>query len=124
MTENRRVRRGNFNELAAQTAAATPEWDELLDAARRDVVEDHLSYSLAELRAVAGVTQTELAGILGVSQPAVSKFERADDLKISSVAYLLEALGAEMRIVAVFHRADGSEVDIPVNVAATRTSAA
>lgn len=123
MTEKRRVRHGNFNELAAKTSATNPDWDELLDAARRDVVEEHLAYGLAELRSLAGVTQVELANLLGVSQPAVSKLERAGDLKISSIAQLLEALGAEMRIVAVFRRDDGTEVDIPINVPAADSAA-
>lgn len=48
MTEKRRVRSGNFDDLVAKTAATNPNWDRLMDAARRDLLEEHLAYGLAE----------------------------------------------------------------------------
>jgi predicted transcriptional regulator len=49
--------------------------------------------ALGDLRESLGVTQTELAGVLGVSQPNVSKLEGKDDIRLSTLGGYVAALG-------------------------------
>jgi DNA-binding XRE family transcriptional regulator len=59
--------------------------------------------ALHELREALGLTQAELAGQLGVSQPNVSKIEGSGaDLKLSTLAGYLKALGGHLEVRAVF----------------------
>lgn len=53
---------------------------------------------LADLRAMAGMTQEQLAQRLGVQQAAVSRLERRDDITLSSLSRFVTALGAELEI--------------------------
>ncbi len=53
---------------------------------------------IKELRGLFGVTQQQLASELGVQQAAVSKLERRDDMTLSSLRRLVEALGAKLEI--------------------------
>ena len=48
------------------------------------------------------MSQAELAGRLEVTQGAISKFEHADDVRVSTLREYLEALGARLELVAVF----------------------
>jgi transcriptional regulator with XRE-family HTH domain len=57
---------------------------------------------LFELRHAAAVSQAELAGRLDITQSAVSKLEHADDVRVSTLRQYLDALGAELELVAVF----------------------
>jgi DNA-binding XRE family transcriptional regulator len=59
-------------------------------------------YRLAELRGKAGMTQTQLAEAMGVSQARVSAMERGevDSLTVASVRAYITALGGTVRIVA------------------------
>jgi transcriptional regulator with XRE-family HTH domain len=53
---------------------------------------------LAELRKLEGVTQVELAAKLGIQQPAVSKLEQQDDMQISTLQRIVQALGGVLEI--------------------------
>lgn len=59
-------------------------------------------YRLAELRGKAGMTQTQLAEAMGVSQARVSAMERGevDSLTVASVRAYITALGGTVKIVA------------------------
>jgi predicted transcriptional regulator len=59
--------------------------------------------SLKALRELAGLTQVELARRLEVGQAAISKIENRGDVQISSLKRYVEALGAALRIDAVFN---------------------
>ena len=61
---------------------------------------------LAEIRKSAGLTQEELAEILGITQPSLSKLEGQDDMQISTLRRLIEALGGQLEIIAHFSRGD------------------
>jgi transcriptional regulator with XRE-family HTH domain len=54
---------------------------------------------LAEMRRATGLTQTQLAVILGVGQAQISKIERQDDMLLSTLGAYLAALGLGARIV-------------------------
>jgi predicted transcriptional regulator/DNA-binding XRE family transcriptional regulator len=58
--------------------------------------------SLKALRQAAGLTQLEMAHRLGIGQAAISKIEQRGDVQISSLQRYVEALGASLRIDAVF----------------------
>jgi transcriptional regulator with XRE-family HTH domain len=56
---------------------------------------------LAQARREAGLTQAQLAGRLGISQPAVAQLERyASNPRISTLERALRATGAELIIDA------------------------
>ena len=61
---------------------------------------------LAEIRRDAGLTQEELAGILGITQPSLSKLEGQEDMQISTLRRLIEALGGRLEIIAHLPRGD------------------
>lgn len=58
--------------------------------------------TLEELRIALGVSQEELARLLDVQQPAVSKLERRADMRVSTLRELVEALGGELKLSAKF----------------------
>lgn len=83
--------------------------------------------NLRALREAAGLTQEELAAKLDTSQAQLSKIERRDDHRISTLRVLIEALGGELEVTAVIKgkrvRLAGSDGDSPVTgggVAASR----
>ena len=59
-------------------------------------------YRLSELRIKTGITQVQLARIMGVSQARISAMERGDvqSLTIASVRTYIAALGGVVRVVA------------------------
>jgi len=65
---------------------------------------------LAELRKSTGSTQSDLAKKLNVSQPALSKLESQDDMQISTLSRLIDALGGNLELVA--HMPDG-DISLP-----------
>lgn len=68
---------------------------------------------LYELRHAEAVSQVELAGRLEITQGAVSKFEHAEDVRISTLRQYLEALGARLELVAVF---DDEDRRVPIEL--------
>jgi DNA-binding XRE family transcriptional regulator len=58
--------------------------------------------TLEEVRVALGVSQEKLAELLDVQQPAVSKLERRNDMRVSTLREVIEALGGELRLVAKF----------------------
>ena len=64
-------------------------------------VEDN-SYRLRELREAQGLTQTDVAVVLGVSQRRVSEIERGqcDRIKVDTLRRYVQALGGTLRVEA------------------------
>tara|TARA_R110002110_G_scaffold14704_7_gene67762 strand:+ start:208 stop:528 length:321 start_codon:yes stop_codon:yes gene_type:complete len=62
--------------------------------------------ALHELREALHVTQSSLAALLGVEQPAIAKLEKRDDAHISKIRGVIEGLGGELRLVAHFPDGD------------------
>ncbi len=62
------------------------------------------AYRLAQLRREQALTQTELAGIMGVSQARVSKIEHGQlaSTEMGTLRSYIEALGGKLRVVADF----------------------
>lgn len=88
----------------------TRKFRELVDAMpveRQQKVADRVRQSLAsmpleEIRKARQLTQSKLAGTLGVNQGEVSKIEHRTDVYLSTLAGYVEALGGKLEIRAVF----------------------
>jgi transcriptional regulator with XRE-family HTH domain len=69
----------------------------------RRVRETLLEMTLQELRQqVSGLTQTQLAELMEVTQGAISQLEKRHDVLISKLAGYVRALGGELELVARF----------------------
>ncbi len=58
--------------------------------------------SLEQLREGLGISQEELAKVMEVQQPAISKLVRRPDMKVSTLRDLIAAMGGELHITATF----------------------
>ena len=85
----------SFDELVRKTT--TPETRRKAEARAQELLADML---LSEIRKLAGLTQADLADALGVKQPNVAKMERQDDMQVSTLNRIVQALGGELEIVA------------------------
>ncbi len=65
---------------------------------------------LADLRQSRGLSQAELAERVGVKQANISRIEGRDDLKLSTLTKVVEAMGATLSIRARFP--DGTEREL------------
>ncbi len=71
--------------------------------------ESRRTLSLADLRRQVGLSQAVVAGRMGISQSDVSKLERREDLKASTLHDYLAALGCRLRLIGV---AGDTEVEL------------
>ena len=55
-------------------------------------------YVLAQLRSEAGLTQCEMAERLSISQPAYAAYEKADNMRISTLQKIVSALGGVLSL--------------------------
>jgi transcriptional regulator with XRE-family HTH domain len=61
---------------------------------------------VGELRQAAGKSQRELAKVLGIKQPSLSKLEHQSDIQVSTLLKIVQALGGELDLVARFPKGD------------------
>ena len=59
--------------------------------------------ALSELRQAFELSQEEMARIMEVNQPAISKIEKNTDMFISTLRRFVEAVGGELEITARFN---------------------
>ena len=57
---------------------------------------------LEQLREGLGISQEELANVMEVQQPAISKLVRRPDMTVSTLRDLIAAMGGELHITATF----------------------
>ena len=74
---------------------------------RRRRIEARASQRIAQeqlrnLRKMLGLSQKDLAALLDVTQPAISKMERQEDMQISTLASIIAAMGGTLEITARF----------------------
>jgi transcriptional regulator with XRE-family HTH domain len=62
--------------------------------------------ALHELRQAIGTSQEIMAEQLDVMQPAIAKMERRNDIRISSLRRMIEAMGGSLEIKAHFPQGD------------------
>jgi DNA-binding XRE family transcriptional regulator len=94
----------NWSDVKAKAGERDPRTSEEQAAGKAAAQERREAYvrghQLAEMRTTAGVTQTELADALGVSQARISKIEHGDISGIDVVRAYVSALGGTIDIVA------------------------
>lgn len=74
-----------------------------IDAAKERALNEIMSCRLAELREALGVTQTELAEMIGKSQSAVSQPEHGEvGPSLETLRSIVRQPGGEIEITAVF----------------------
>lgn len=66
------------------------------------------SYRLRALREARGLTQNEVAERLEIRQVSVSRMEARSDVRVSTLRAVIEAMGGELQIRAVFPDAEYS----------------
>lgn len=90
-----------WSEVRADRTDLTPE---VLGEARRRLLTERTAYRLAEIRKEAGLTQTQLAEAMGVSQNRVSVIERGkvENMELDTLRAYVEALGGTVRVTADF----------------------
>lgn len=96
--------RKNYNELRRKMDAKRRQRNE--QAAQEMLAEMVLS----ELRKATGMTQVELAGILGVSQANLSQLEHQSDIQVSTLRRHVQALGGELELLV--RMPDGNRIRI------------
>ena len=82
-----------FSELKARM---TPDARARAEARTKDMIAEML---LTEIRQLMGLTQEEVAKKLGIKQPTLSKLESQDDMYVSTLRHLVEALGGKLELV-------------------------
>lgn len=103
-------RHSRFSEIRGEV---TPDRRARIDAIKAQMA---AGQRLAELRAIAGVTQVDVAAAMGLAQPSVSNIEKRDDILVSTLRSYVEALGGELEVTAVL--ADGQRTRIRLGGAA------
>ena len=66
---------------------------------------------LKEIRELYGKSQVALAKKAGVKQPAISRFEKRGEVKLSTLAAAIKALGGELEVRARF-----KDADVPISL--------
>jgi len=91
----------SFDALVKQkTTKATRDW---ATVRTKELLAELL---VSELRQVAGKSQRELAKLLGIKQPSLSKLENQTDIQVSTLQKIIRALGGELDLVARFPKGD------------------
>jgi len=57
---------------------------------------------LDELRRRRGLTQTQLAEVIGVTQSALSQIEHSQNLELSTLRKVIESMGGKLKILVEF----------------------
>jgi len=81
----------------------TPEHRSRAEARTKEMIAEML---LAEIRALEGLTQEAVAEKLGIKQPSLSKLESQDDMYVSTLKRLVEALVGSLEIIAHMPKGD------------------
>jgi predicted transcriptional regulator len=90
----------NFRELEAKMKPEHRAWAK---ARAKEMMAEML---LVEIRHLTGRTQEEVAAMLGIKQPTLSRMESQDDMQISTLRRLIEALGGKLEIIAHLPKGD------------------
>jgi DNA-binding XRE family transcriptional regulator len=71
--------------------------------------------SMKDLRELYGQSQVTLAKKVGVKQPAISRFENRGEVKLSTLAATVKALGGKLEVRVHF-----PDADIPISLVASK----
>lgn len=101
--------------LTEMTNSLSPELRQRIETGTKELILEVESLRLKQLRERWGISQQELAKILNVSQPAVSKLENQPDLMLSTLRQYIESLGGNLEIIATFPDRPTVRLDISEN---------
>lgn len=93
-------------------------WRSWIEALRQDAEQVHIGQALGALRRARGLTQQQVAGLLEMTQPEISKLERRRDVRVSTLRAYVGAVGGQLALSARF--ADGEEPIFPTSAEASR----
>jgi len=99
---------GTLAETVRELCAAHPMygtsllWRSWIDRLRRASAAPPSPRRLAELRAVRGLTQVQVASRAGMAQSDVSKLERRGDPRLSTLERYVSATGGRLHLIAVY----------------------
>jgi len=85
----------SWNELRAKMS---PQRRERARRAAMAEIKRHML--LSELRTAAGKTQVQVAKSMGITQPTLSHLESQEDMQVSTLQRIVQALGGELEIIA------------------------
>ena len=72
---------------------------EVLEAAKATTSDMLLNLQLSELRKIAKLSQVQLAGAMGITQPTVANLEKeGQNLRLASLKRYVEATGCKLKI--------------------------
>src|SRR2546423_15381975 len=102
-----------FSELRA-AIAADPIRAERLRHAVEAADQSYESYqlNLKQLRQARNLTQAQIAKVLSISQPEVSRIEHQTDVYLSTLQSYIAAMGGELRLLVVFDESASSFMDL------------
>ena len=87
----------SFEELVAKTTSKQ-------NRAKADLRAQQLlgELLLREIRQLTGKSQQQVADVLGIKQPSLSKLERQADIQLSTLHKLVQAMGGKLEVLARF----------------------
>lgn len=63
-------------------------------------------YSLGDLREILEIGQKDIQSVMKVSQPAISRLEKSEDMRLSTIRAYIEAAGGQLELHARFNEDD------------------
>ena len=97
------------SEQLLKDPAASAAYEDLLARIEKRVADKRAT--LAQVRRAVGLTQTQMAEMLSMTQGDISKLERRNNLHLATLSRFIEATGGHLRIVATY---GPTEVDLQV----------
>ncbi|SET85898.1 helix-turn-helix domain-containing protein [Nonomuraea wenchangensis] len=90
-----------WNDVRADIVATSGGEEAVAEARRRNQAYID-GYRLAERRKSLGMSQVEVADLMGVTKSRVSQIERGEVSTVEAIARYVQALGGQLQISAVF----------------------
>ncbi|WP_049564288.1 helix-turn-helix domain-containing protein [Nonomuraea sp. SBT364] len=90
-----------WNDVRADIVATSGGEEAVAEARRRNQAYID-GYRLAERRKSLGLSQTEVADLMGVTKSRISQIERGEVSTVEVIARYVQALGGQLQISAVF----------------------
>ncbi len=95
-------------------------YDQFSDEEKKEIDERYAMLkseylTLQEIRKRQEVTQADIAGLLGIKQENVSRLEKRNDMKLSTLTDYIEALGGHIQIQAVFPENHVINIEMPTH---------
>ena len=91
-------------------------WRSWIEALRHDAEPVHIGQALGALRRARGLTQQQVADVLEMTQPEVSKLERRRDVRVSTLRAYVGALGGHLVLSARFPDGEAPIAPAPTEV--------